>query len=77
MRLLSLLFWLLTPCSLLQAAAGAPNIIIHFIDDLGYGDIGPFGAVKQKTPHLDRMAREGMKLTTTSDQTQTARVSRC
>jgi hypothetical protein len=77
MRLLSLLFWLLTPCSLLQAAAGAPNIIIHFIDDLGYGDLGPFGAVKQMTPHLDRMAREGMKLTTTSDQTQTARVSRC
>ena len=63
MRLLHLLFWLLAPCSLLHAAAGAPNIIIHFIDDLGYGDIGPFGAVKQKTPHLDRMAREGMKLT--------------
>lgn len=40
-----------------------PNIIIHFIDDMGYGDIGPFGAVKQKTPHLDRMAREGMKFT--------------
>jgi arylsulfatase A-like enzyme len=53
-------------CSALHssfAAAPPPNIIIHFIDDLGYGDIGPFGAVKQKTPHLDRMAREGMKLT--------------
>jgi len=49
--------------SSLCAAASQPNIIIHFIDDLGYGDIGPFGAVKQKTPHLDRMAREGMKLT--------------
>ncbi|MBV6501814.1 MAG: Arylsulfatase [Prosthecobacter sp.] len=45
------------------AFAAPPNIIIHFIDDLGYGDIGPFGAVKQKTPHLDRMAKEGMKLT--------------
>jgi arylsulfatase A len=40
-----------------------PNIVIIFIDDLGYGDIGPFGATKQRTPHLDRMAREGMKLT--------------
>jgi arylsulfatase A-like enzyme len=53
-------------CSALHssfAAAPPPNIIIHFIDDLGYGDIGPFGAVKQTTPHLDRMAREGMKLT--------------
>lgn len=40
-----------------------PNIVIIFIDDMGYGDIGPFGATKQKTPNLDRMAREGMKLT--------------
>jgi arylsulfatase A len=40
-----------------------PNVVIIFIDDMGYGDIGPFGATKQKTPNLDRMAREGMKLT--------------
>ena len=40
-----------------------PNVVIIFIDDLGYADIGPFGATKQRTPHLDRMAREGMKLT--------------
>ncbi|MFM7243455.1 MAG: sulfatase-like hydrolase/transferase, partial [Planctomycetaceae bacterium] len=40
-----------------------PNVVVVFIDDLGYGDIGPFGATKQKTPNLDRMAREGMKLT--------------
>lgn len=57
------LLCLLALSSSLCAAASPPNIIIHFIDDLGYGDIGPFGAVKQKTPHLDRMAREGMKLT--------------
>ena len=41
--------------SSLCAASPPPNIIIHFIDDLGYGDIGPFGAVKQKTPHLNCM----------------------
>lgn len=46
-----------------EGADRKPNIIIVFIDDLGYADIGPFGATKQKTPHLDRMAREGMKLT--------------
>ena len=40
-----------------------PNVVIIFIDDLGYADIGPFGATKQRTPNLDRMAREGMKLT--------------
>ncbi len=46
-----------------RAAARPPNVVVVFIDDLGYGDIGPYGATKQKTPHLDRMAREGMKLT--------------
>ena len=40
-----------------------PNIVVIFADDLGYADIGPFGATKQKTPNLDRMAAEGMKLT--------------
>lgn len=30
---------------------------------MGYGDIGPFGSTKNRTPNLDRMAREGMKFT--------------
>lgn len=45
------------------AAAGSPNFVVIFIDDLGYGDIGPFGATKQTTPNLDRMAREGVRMT--------------
>ncbi len=40
-----------------------PNLVIIFIDDMGYGDIGPFGSTANRTPHLDRMAAEGMKLT--------------
>src|SRR6188472_2652401 len=48
---------------LTASAAEKPNVVIIFIDDMGYADIGPFGAVKQKTPNLDRMAAEGMKLT--------------
>src|SRR5215468_6037247 len=40
-----------------------PNFILILADDLGYGDIGPFGSTKNRTPNLDRMAREGMKLT--------------
>ena len=45
------------------AAERKPNIIIVFCDDLGYADIGPFGAKKHATPVLDQMAREGMRLT--------------
>lgn len=43
--------------------ATPPNVVIIFIDDLGYADIGPFGATKQRTPNLDRMSNEGMRLT--------------
>jgi arylsulfatase A-like enzyme len=43
-------------------ATRKPNVVIIFIDDMGYGDIGPFGS-DHPTPHLDRMAKEGMKLT--------------
>lgn len=38
---------------------GVPNIVVIFIDDMGYADIGPFGAEGYSTPNLDRMAREG------------------
>lgn len=41
----------------------SPNIVVIFIDDLGYADIGPFGADAYDTPHLDQMASEGMVLT--------------
>ena len=40
-----------------------PNIVVIFIDDQGYGDIGSFGAVGYSTPNLDRMADEGMRFT--------------
>ena len=50
--------------SLLQVPLlAAPNFVILFIDDLGFADIGPFGSEINDTPHLDRMAEEGMKLT--------------
>jgi len=57
------LFVLLTALLATTAPARPPNVVVIFIDDMGYGDIGPFGATKQRTPHLDRMAKEGMKLT--------------
>jgi arylsulfatase A len=40
-----------------------PNIVIIFADDLGYGDLGAFGAPNIRTPRLDAMAAEGQKWT--------------
>ena len=44
-------------------AAVKPNFIVIFCDDLGYADIGPFGAKNKATPHLDQMAKQGILLT--------------
>lgn len=48
-------------CSL--SAKKSPNVVVMFMDDMGYADIGPFGARDYPTPHLDRMAEEGRKFT--------------
>ena len=40
-----------------------PNIILINADDLGYGDLGCYGATKVKTPNIDRLAKEGMRFT--------------
>jgi len=45
------------------AAERLPNFVIVLIDDMGYADIGPFGAQGYPTPNLDRLAREGRKFT--------------
>jgi arylsulfatase A len=62
MKSLRLLVCILASAASALAAANRPNFVIINIDDLGYADIGPFGSTN-KTPHLDRMAREGRKLT--------------
>ena len=74
-RLLTLLVGLVATASGGDAGRGAagqqarrpPNIIVIFADDMGYADIGPFsearGAARPRTPHLDRMAAEGVRLT--------------
>jgi arylsulfatase A-like enzyme len=46
-----------------QPAAKTPNIVLFFIDDLGYGDLSVTGALGYKTPNLDRMASEGTRFT--------------
>src|SRR3954464_8920932 len=62
MKLSSFIFLVLASVASVAAAEG-PNFIIINIDDLGYADIGPFGSKLNSTPHLDRMAKEGRKLT--------------
>ena len=47
----------------LKAEEKPPNLIVIFIDDMGYGDLGCFGSKVHRTPNLDKMAAEGMRLT--------------
>lgn len=50
-------------CSVQAAEHRKPNFIVVFCDNLGYGDIEPFGSTLHRTPNLNRMAREGRKFT--------------
>lgn len=44
-------------------AAQTPNVIIIYMDDMGYADISCYGQKKWKTPHIDKLAEEGMRFT--------------
>jgi hypothetical protein len=45
------------------ATPARPNVVLILADDLGYGDVGCYGATKIKTPNIDRLAREGRRFT--------------
>jgi arylsulfatase A len=47
----------------LAAETNRPNIVLIFVDDMGYGDLGCFGSKTIRTPHLDRLAEQGRKFT--------------
>jgi arylsulfatase A len=47
----------------LPAFARDPNVVIIFTDDQGYHDLGCFGSETIRTPHIDQLAREGLRLT--------------
>src|SRR5262245_9089418 len=46
-----------------SAAERPPNFVVVLADDLGYGDLGCYGAKGYSTPNLDRLAAEGMRFT--------------
>ena len=54
---------ILSPLASAQPAAGGPNIVLILADDLGYGDVGVYGAEGLQTPNIDRLASEGVMLT--------------
>ncbi len=45
------------------SGADSPNIVLIYADDLGYGDVGCYGATRVRTPNIDRLAREGLRFT--------------
>ncbi|MEM1437200.1 MAG: sulfatase-like hydrolase/transferase, partial [Pseudomonadota bacterium] len=58
MRLLGLLL----ACGCVQAST-QPNILLIYVDDLGYGDLGSYGHPVLKTPNIDALANDGLRLT--------------
>ena len=46
-----------------EAATDKPNVVLIYIDDLGYGDLGCYGCTDIPTPHIDRLAKEGVRCT--------------
>lgn len=61
--LTTLLIIALTPHALFAQKTKSPNVIIIYMDDMGYGDIGSFGATQYQTPNLNRLAAQGMRFT--------------
>lgn len=61
--LVFLLFASCLDCAEVLGAGRKPNVVIVYIDDLGYGDLGCYGCTDIPTPHIDRLAAEGVRCT--------------
>src|SRR5262245_35396652 len=60
-----------------HAAGPRPNIVFILADDLGYGDLGCYGQEAIRTPNLDRLAKDGMRFTTSYSGSTVCAPSRC
>ena len=56
-----LLILFLFVCSIFKISARKPNVIFILADDLGYNELGSYGQKKIRTPHLDKLAKDGMR----------------
>jgi arylsulfatase A-like enzyme len=66
----------MVPAKLRATEAKLPNIVIIYADDLGYGDVGCYGATKVETPNIDRLASEGLRFTNAHSPSATCTPSR-
>ena len=78
--LLAGVLWLAVTASRLAADPAplrTPNVVFLIADDLGYAELGSYGQTKIRTPHLDRLAREGMRFTQHYSGNPVCATSRC
>ena len=62
--------------SVYEKASTLPNIVIFYVDDLGYGDVGSYGAIGVETPNIDRLAANGVRFTDAHSSAATCTPSR-
>ncbi len=74
-RVLLLLLFLFVDRAV-SAQNSQPNVLLIYVDDLGYGDLGAYGATKIKTPHLDKLASAGLRFTNAHSSSATCTPSR-
>ena len=63
MRLACLVAALLLAAGPRAEAQRRPNVVLVLMDDMGYGDLGSYGAPDVRTANIDRLAREGVRFT--------------
>ena len=61
--LLRLLFAFFSSVAVSASASDKPNVVLIYVDDLGYGDVGVYGCTDIPTPNIDRLAKEGVRCT--------------
>ena len=66
----------MVPVKLRAGDAKPPNIVVIYADDLGYGDVGCYGATKVKTPNIDKLAAQGLRFTNAHSPSATCTPSR-